>query len=183
MTIEMLPVKSLKLLHRNPRKIAKDQFEKLCNSIKEDPNFFNARPCLVNHIVESNIMVVYAGNQRVLAAKKLGWEKVPCIVEKDLSEEIMKSRVIKDNKHYGTWDDDILFADFEVDLLTSAGFSNEELTGDYPETPSKGKKVKKTKKLEKQKKATGNRPKKPHRNPTPLICELIYKVADGLAAP
>src|SRR5436190_19736655 len=100
------PIKSLKLLERNPRKITKNAMDKLCKSLSDDPSFFTNRPCLVHE--KDGVLEVYAGNQRVRAATKLKWKEVPCIVESGLSDEVIKSRVIKDNKTYGEFDYDIL---------------------------------------------------------------------------
>lgn len=128
MNIKYIKISDLVLLERNPRKITKDQFKKLCNSLKEDPKFLEARPILVNQVEGRNI--VYAGNQRVQAAKKLKWKEVPCIVDDALTDDLMKARVVKDNAHYGEFDYDILYADFEISDLESAGFTLEQLTGD-----------------------------------------------------
>lgn len=128
--IQKIEIKKLTLLERNPRKISKEQFEKLCNSLRDDPGFFDARPCLVSP--ENDQLVVYAGNQRVRAAKKLKWKTVPCIVE-EVTEEIKKQRIIKDNKQYGEFDWDIMSADFEVELLLDAGFTLPELHLDNAE--------------------------------------------------
>jgi DNA modification methylase len=114
-------ISKLKLLEKNPRKIDKIQFEKLCKSLQDDPAFLNNRPVLVNE--QDGKLEVYAGNQRVRAAKKLGWKEVPCIVEKNLSDEIVKARTIKDNKTYGEFDFDILANDFEMEMLFDAGFT------------------------------------------------------------
>lgn len=122
-----LNISDLKLLKNNPRKISKDQMDKLCESLKNDPDFFINRPCLVNE--KDDVLEVYAGNQRVRAAKKLKWKKVPCIIEKDLSEHIVKERIIKDNKTYGEFDYEILANEWDVDLLLDAGFTPEELVG------------------------------------------------------
>lgn len=129
--IVQLPIKGLKLLENNPRKITKDQFMKLCESIKTDPDYFSNRPCLVNQVGAT--FTVYAGNQRVKAAKQLGWKTVPCIIEKDLKEDVVTSRIIKDNKNYGTFDFDILANLYEVDMLLDAGFTAEELVGTIDE--------------------------------------------------
>lgn len=126
---ENVSIKSLTLLDKNPRKIHKNQFDKLVKSLQEDPNFFKARPCLVNHITDSNKLVVYAGNQRVRAAKKLKWKEVPCIIDLNLDEEVMKSRTIKDNKNYGEFDYDIMGNEYDIQLLLDAGFVAEELLG------------------------------------------------------
>lgn len=127
--IEFIEISKLTLLENNPRRITKEQFDKLLKSLKEDPKFFELRPCLVNQVGDD--LIVYAGNQRVRAALKLKWHQVPCIVEKDISKSHMDARVIKDNVTYGEFDYDILNASFDIDVLLEAGFTAEELTGDY----------------------------------------------------
>jgi len=125
--VQLIPISKLTLLENNPRSIKKEQMEKLVKSIQEDPDFIWSRPILVNHIVESNTMVVYAGNQRVRAAKKLKWKEIPCIIEENLSEDLMKKRVIKDNKTYGEFDFDVLAGDYDVDILLDCGFEEKDL--------------------------------------------------------
>lgn len=145
--VQSVPIKNLTLLKNNPRKIDKDQFEKLKKSLTDDPKFFDCRPCLVN-IDQEGIWNVYAGNQRVQAAKKLGWKEVPCIVDTELDEKTIKQRTIKDNQHYGVWDDDLVNSCYDVDMLLESGFTPEELTGDYgdvEEVESKDKEEKKPK--------------------------------------
>lgn len=121
-----IKISELTLLENNPRKIDKAQFKKLCDSLEKDPGFFLNRPCLVN--VKDEKRIVYAGNQRVLAAKKLGWKEVPCIVEINLPEDLIKERIIKDNKHYGEFDFDILANEWEIENLLEAGFTENELS-------------------------------------------------------
>lgn len=127
--IEYIDISKLELLENNPRRITKDQFDKLMKSLKEDPDFFKLRPCLVNKVGDT--LTVYAGNQRLRAALKLKWELVPCIVEENISESRMKARIIKDNVSMGEFDWDIVHSDFDIDLLLDSGLTNEELTGDY----------------------------------------------------
>jgi hypothetical protein len=114
-------ISKLKLLEKNPRKIDKIQFEKLCKSLQDDPQFLQNRPVLIHK--HENQLHVYAGNQRVRAAKKLGWKDIPCIIEENLSEEIIKARTIKDNKTYGEFDFDILANEFDMETLFDAGFT------------------------------------------------------------
>lgn len=128
-----VPIKDLKPLERNPRKIDKNQFSKLVSSLRDDPEFLERRPILVN-LEPDGTKRVYAGNQRLQAAKKLKWKHVPCIIDANLDQKIIHERIVKDNKHYGEFDFDILFAEWDVDILIAAGFSNEELTGDYAES-------------------------------------------------
>lgn len=66
--------------------------------------------------------VIIAGHTRLLAAKELGLEKVPCIIADDLTPEQVKAFRLADNKvsEYSTWDFEKLnleleeLADFEM---------------------------------------------------------------------
>lgn len=160
MQTEYVEIKKLTHLERNPRKITQDQFAKLCKNIEEDPEFFDLRPCLVSQ-VDGNL-VVYAGNQRLRAAKKLGWKSVPCIIQVGLDDETMKERAAKDNAHFGEWDWDILSSDYNVADLLLMGFTEKDLQIampdielDYPSNakeegckcPTCGKKMKKEKNI------------------------------------
>lgn len=122
---QYIDIKRLTLLERNPRTISKEQFEKLCKSLQDDKGFFENRPCLVHDL--DGKLEVYAGNQRVRAAKKIGWKQVPCIVESGLLPEVIKKRIILDNSHNGFWDFEELANSFETDLLLDSGFTMEQL--------------------------------------------------------
>lgn len=121
----LLPIKDLTLLEHNPRTITKEQFEKLCKSIQDDPEFLQCRPILINCVDKVNH--VYAGNQRVRAAKKLKMKEIPCRLDYDLDEKIMQKRIIQDNKTYGTFDFDLLANNWDTDLLLDCGFTLDEL--------------------------------------------------------
>lgn len=123
--IKEVEIKKLVLLDKNPRIITKSQMEKLQQSLIDDPSFLWRRPVLVNDA--DGALQVYAGNQRVQAAKKLKWKKIPCIIDKELSEEVMHSRIVKDNKAFGSWDDDLLSSLYDVDFLLACGFTEREL--------------------------------------------------------
>jgi len=141
--IENFLIKNLTLLERNPRKITKDQMDKLCKSITDDPDFLNSRPILVNHT--DGKYIVYAGNQRVRAAKMLKMKGIPCIVDVNLDPEIMRKRVILDNQTFGEWDFDILANEFNIDVLIDCGFDANELIGPIDndsKDDAKGKKAK-----------------------------------------
>lgn len=122
-----IKISDLQLLEKNPRKITKEQMNKLCESIVNDPQFLYNRPVLVND--KDDVLTVYAGNQRVRAAKSLKWKTIPCIVEKDLSDEIIKSRIVKDNKTYGTFDYDMLANEWDIETLFECGFTSTEIDG------------------------------------------------------
>jgi DNA modification methylase len=129
MTLSLIPVSRLKKKDRNPRKIDLAQLDKLCNNIKEDPEFFKLRPCLVKPIDDKNYEI-YAGNQRFAAAKKLGWKEIPCIISNE-SDEIIKKRVILDNIHHGEFDYDMLKQDYDPIILDSLGFTFDALEQIY----------------------------------------------------
>lgn len=88
----LLPLNEVELLEDNPRDINQKEFEALCDDIKNDPNFLHQRPPLVNHITDSGKKVVYAGNQRLKAARHIGLEQIYFWVEENVSEEIQQKR-------------------------------------------------------------------------------------------
>lgn len=84
---------------RNPRKITKEKFDDLCESIRKSPEMkvldeirvypFNGR------------YVVISGNHRYKAYKKLGWENVLCkVLPEDTPKEKLREYVMKENMHY-----------------------------------------------------------------------------------
>jgi ParB-like chromosome segregation protein Spo0J len=125
MNITYIPISKLKSNEQNPRKIVKSQFEKLCKNIQEDPEFFAMRPCLVNETEEG--MLVYAGNQRLQAAKKLKLKEVPCLIAKNVPQETIKKRILLDNIHHGEHDYDMLSSLYEADELIGMGMLEKEL--------------------------------------------------------
>lgn len=125
MNIQYIPLNKLSFYEKNPRKINKVQFEKLCNNIQSDPDFFAMRPCLINVVNEQYI--IYAGNQRARAAKKIGLKEVPCIIAENVDEETMKKRIVLDNLHHGEFDYDLLAADYEIPELIDLGMTEKEM--------------------------------------------------------
>lgn len=125
-----VPINKLEFLDQNPRKIERNQLEKLCDSLKSDPDFLENRPLLVNDT--NGKLTVYAGNQRLRAAKKLGWKQVPCIVEKDIPEETLRRRIILDNVQHGEFDFDMLACLYEVDELLMLGLQESDLHINLP---------------------------------------------------
>jgi ParB-like chromosome segregation protein Spo0J len=125
--IKMIKLSQLTSLENNPRKITKQQFDKLKKSLEASPDYLFVRPLLVNHVDDK--MTVYAGNQRLRAAKALKWKEIPCIVEFNLSPEEVKRRIILDNKTFGEFDFDILANTYDIEDLYSWGFDTYELEG------------------------------------------------------
>lgn len=87
----------------NPRKISKDEYEKLLKSIQEDQKLLQAKPIIID---ENN--VILGGHQRYRACLELGIQDVPVIVMPNLSERERKKLLIIDNTHNGEFDMDML---------------------------------------------------------------------------
>lgn len=114
--ISYVKVKDLKLNDRNPRK--NDAAVEVVAKSIEKYGFKN--PCIID---KDN--VVWCGNTRLKAARRLGIEEVPCIVVEDLTEEQIREYALLDNKtnEIAEWDYDLLaeelqeldLADFELD--------------------------------------------------------------------
>lgn len=92
---------------RNPRKITKEKFDDLCESIRKSPEMkvldeirvypFNGR------------YVVISGNHRYKAYKKLGWENVLCkVLPENTPKEKLREYVMKENMHYAENDNAML---------------------------------------------------------------------------
>ncbi len=90
-------IEELKPYENNPR-INEGAVEYVANSIKK---FGFKVPC----VIDSNNVVV-TGHTRIKACKKLGIDKIPCIIADDLSEEQIKAFRLSDNKtsELSEWD-------------------------------------------------------------------------------
>lgn len=99
---------------------SEEQVTMIASSIRE---FGFLSPVLIDR--DFNII---AGHGRVMAAKKLNMESVPCVFIEGLTEAQRKAYILADNKlgEIAEWDIDILNA--ELEKLTAAGF-NISLTG------------------------------------------------------
>lgn len=97
----------------NPRKIVKKNFERLKQSITDNPDFFEARPVLLNRV--DGVLKIIGGHQRLKAAKSLGMQHVPCYIFEGLDEAKAKRFNILDNTNEGAWDWEKL-KQFSVDV-------------------------------------------------------------------
>ncbi|GHT02076.1 hypothetical protein AGMMS49525_04850 [Bacteroidia bacterium] len=124
----------------NPRKISLKEIDKLAESLKNNPEYFEARPIICN-----SELVIYAGHSRYKASKRLGLEKVPVHIM-NLPEAKMREIMIRDNVNNGDWDTNILADDWDIDDLTDfglqfkGGFSSEEESDEQTTTETGGKK-------------------------------------------
>jgi site-specific DNA-methyltransferase (adenine-specific) len=125
--IIMLPVEALVPYAKNSRTHSKEQVAQIAGSIRE---FGFTNPVLVG--ADNDII---AGHGRVLAARKLDMEEVPCIRLGHLTDAQKRAYVIADNKLAlnAGWDDELLKLElislrdeeaFDIGLI---GFSDEEL--------------------------------------------------------
>lgn len=126
MKIEQLTTDSLIPYARNARTHSDEQVAQIAGSIRE---FGFTNPVLIDK--EGTIV---AGHGRVMAARKLGLETVPCIRLGHLTPAQVRAYVIADNKLAlnAGWDDEMLRS--ELDALKTegfemglTGFSDEEL--------------------------------------------------------
>lgn len=113
------PIADLKELPGNPRTIKKDQFEKLKTSIKDNADYFEARPLILSN--RTGELVILAGNQRYKASKALGLKEVPTVLLEGLSEEREREIIIRDNVENGEWNIDMLANEWNPDDLISWG--------------------------------------------------------------
>lgn len=92
---------------KNPRKITKEKFEALCESIRKSPEM---KVLDEIHVYPYNgRFVVISGNHRYKAYKKLGWVNVLCkVLPEDTPKEKLREYVMKENMHYAENDDALL---------------------------------------------------------------------------
>ena len=131
------PIGDLIPYAKNSRTHSTKQIAQIVESIKE---FGFTNPILVDEKLE-----IIAGHGRVLAAKKMELNHVPCIVLNHLTEKQKKAYVIADNKLAlnAGWDDGLLAEelkdlddmDFDLNLL---GFDEKELDELLGETDKEG---------------------------------------------
>ena len=117
--VEYRAIADLKELPGNPRTIKKEQFEKLKQSIKDNADYFEARPIILSD--RTGELVILAGNQRYKAAKAIGLKEVPTILLSNLSEEREKEIIIRDNVENGEWDVDLLANEWDAMKLDEWG--------------------------------------------------------------
>ncbi|MCZ7662724.1 MAG: DNA methyltransferase [Thermoleophilia bacterium] len=123
--MQTLPISELRPDPANPRRISDAELESLTRSIQE---FGLVDPI----IARQEDGTVIGGHQRLLAARKLGLEKIPVILL-DVSEEKARLLNLALNRISGSWDEELL-ARLLSDLgqtpdldLTLSGFEDDEI--------------------------------------------------------
>ena len=116
MKIEEISLKDLKPYERNAKKHDNRQIENVAESIKQ---FGFAQPLVVD---KDNVVII--GHCRLLASKRLGLDKVPCVRLDNLTDEqVQKLRLLDNKLNESEWDIDLLledipaldFSDFDID--------------------------------------------------------------------
>lgn len=107
-------------LPANPRQWTRDDIDKIARSLKETPELFEMRPCIV--YPQGDKYVLLAGNLRFSGARQNGDKEVPCVVvPATMPVEKMKEIVIKDNGSFGSFDWDALANEWDDKPLADWG--------------------------------------------------------------
>ena len=130
--MEYRKLKTLAKLENNPRLIKDKEFKTLCDSIRDNPEYFEARPLILSD--RTGDLVIIAGNQRYEAAKTLKMDEVPTYLIEGLTEEKEREITIRDNVSNGIWDfdalsawDDLPLADWGLELPEEWGKADEPI--------------------------------------------------------
>ena len=112
MDVKNIPIKEIVPYARNAKKHDKRQIDNVAESIRQYG--------FVQPVVIDRDGVIVIGHCRVLAAKKLGMEEVPCVCVDDLTPEQVNALRLVDNKSAedgAAWDFDMLSMELpEIDL-------------------------------------------------------------------
>jgi hypothetical protein len=104
--MEYRKVSELHKLPNNPRLIRDAQFKTLCDSIRANRAYFEARPLILSD--RTGELIIIAGNQRYEAAKAVGLSEVPTFLIPGLTLEREREIIIRDNVANGEFDWDAL---------------------------------------------------------------------------
>lgn len=126
-------------LPKNPRQWTQTDIDKTAASIREDEDFLEDRPLLV--VPDGDKWIVFAGNLRLTAARKVGLKEVPCVVyevnDPDGDYTTIKRRAMKDNGSFGSWDFDMLANEWDDLPLQDWGVPSwEDNTTEEETTPA-----------------------------------------------
>jgi 16S rRNA G966 N2-methylase RsmD len=114
MKIDEINVNDIKPYEKNAKKHPEEQIKRISNSIKA---FGFKQPLVID---KDNVLVI--GHGRLEAAKRLGFDTVPCVRADDLTEDQIKALRLADNKtNESDWDFD--FLNIELDDITDIDMS------------------------------------------------------------
>lgn len=137
--MEYRKLTELKELPNNPRLIKDRQFKILCESIQNNPEYFEARPIILSD--RTGELVIIAGNQRYKAAKHLKLKEVPTYLMENLTEEKEHEIIIRDNVSNGEWDFEQLSSIWDAEILTEWGVDIPNWEGEEIDYSDKNKEI------------------------------------------
>jgi len=107
----------------NPRFIMDEPYEKLKQSIIDDPEMLELRELLVYpQPGKKGHFVIIGGNMRYRACKEIGFKEVPCkVLDEKMTPDKLQAILIKDNVSGGSWDMDLLANEWDKDQVESWG--------------------------------------------------------------
>lgn len=107
-------------LPKNPRLIKNERYDKLKQSITEDPEMLELRELIVYPV--NGKFVTIAGNMRLKVMQELKFKEAPCkVLAAETPIEKLMAYVAKDNIPYGEWDWDALANEWDEDELSDWG--------------------------------------------------------------
>ena len=129
-SIKKVDLSELKPHPDNPRKISRENMDRLVKSLQEFPEMLE-----IKEIVVDETMTIIGGNMRYAALKKMGREQCKTKIVTGLTEDQKREYIIKDNIALGEWEKTIIakkYSDLDlktwgIDLL-GASMGKEELT-------------------------------------------------------
>ncbi len=107
---------------KNPRFISDSDLQDLVKSITDFPDMMRYRPG-----IEDADGFLIAGNQRLKACKRIGWEIFPVMSATDMTPEQLREFMIKDNISFGEWDTKALKAEWKLPELRDYGMDVTDL--------------------------------------------------------
>lgn len=102
MEIVYRKIEELNKLDSNPRTITEEDMEVLKDSIRNNPDYLEARPLVLSD--RTGTLVIIDGNQRYEACLQLGLKEVPTVLLHGLTEEREREIIIRANVNNGKWD-------------------------------------------------------------------------------
>ena len=128
-SIKKVNLSELKPHPDNPRKISRENMDRLVKSLQEFPEMLE-----IKEIVVDETMTIIGGNMRYAALKKMGREQCKAKIVTGLTEDQKREYIIKDNIALGEWEKTIIakkYSDLDlktwgIDLL-GASMGKEEL--------------------------------------------------------
>lgn len=107
----------------NPRFIKDESYEKLKQSIIDDPEMLDLRELLVYpHPDKEGHFIIIGGNMRYRICKELKYKTVPCKeIPKKTPANKLRAILTKDNVSFGSFDFDMLANDWDAGELEAWG--------------------------------------------------------------